>query len=112
MGVPLSRIPEIRRLYGEQPNGDSPIDFDARLATPLPGHVIACRITAENPESGFQVRAACPVCRPPRVSIQCWGFEENKHKYESPLAFDKCCIVEYACTRLLPFSILSVFCVR
>ena len=61
MGVPLSRIPEIRRLYGEEPNGHSPIDFDARLATPLPGHVIACRITAENPESGFQVRRSSRI---------------------------------------------------
>jgi acetyl-CoA carboxylase/biotin carboxylase 1 len=64
MGVPLSRIPEIRRLYGEEPNGRTPIDFDARLATPLPGHVIACRITAENPESGFQVRGAIALLEP------------------------------------------------
>lgn len=28
MGVPLHRIPDIRRLYGLEPNGDSPIDFD------------------------------------------------------------------------------------
>lgn len=28
MGVPLHRIPDIRRLYGLDPNGDSKIDFD------------------------------------------------------------------------------------
>ncbi len=28
MGVPLSRIPDIRRLYGQDPNGTSPINFE------------------------------------------------------------------------------------
>lgn len=28
MGVPLSRIPDIRRLYGKDPNGSGPINFD------------------------------------------------------------------------------------
>lgn len=28
MGVPLHRIPDLRRLYGQDPNGTSPINFD------------------------------------------------------------------------------------
>ena len=28
MGVPLYRIPDIRRLFGKDPSGASPIDFD------------------------------------------------------------------------------------
>ena len=28
MGIALNRIPDIRRLYGLEPMGDSPIDFD------------------------------------------------------------------------------------
>lgn len=28
MGVPLNRIPDIRRLYGLDPNGTSTINFD------------------------------------------------------------------------------------
>ena len=37
-------------MYGEDGDAVSPIDFDNCEATPLPGHVIACRITAENPD--------------------------------------------------------------
>lgn len=38
MGVPLWRIPEIRRLYAEPLNGTHAIDFDVQEARPLPGH--------------------------------------------------------------------------
>ena len=74
MGVPLARIPSIRRLYSEAPNGTSPIDFDARLATPLPGHVIACRITAENPESGFQPTSGLITELNFRSTPEVWGY--------------------------------------
>lgn len=51
MGIPLHRIKDIRVLYGMQPWGDSPIDFDGLSTTPCPrGHVIAARITSENPD--------------------------------------------------------------
>ena len=54
MGVPLHRIPDVRRLYGQAPFDDSPIDFKTQDPLPPKGHVIATRITAENPDSGFQ----------------------------------------------------------
>ena len=54
MGIPLHRLPGIRRMYGKSRNGDSKIDFEQEEARLLPGHVIACRITAENPDMAFQ----------------------------------------------------------
>ena len=51
MGLPLHRIKDIRLLYGEDPLGDSTIDFDEPRVKPRPrGHVIAARITSENPD--------------------------------------------------------------
>lgn len=53
MGLPLHHIKDIRLLYGESPWGDSPIDFDQPHHKPQPwGHVIAARITSENPDEG------------------------------------------------------------
>lgn len=51
MGVPLNRIKDIRLLYGESPWGDSIISFETPECMPSPrGHVIAVRITSENPD--------------------------------------------------------------
>lgn len=51
MGIPLQRMKDIRMLYGVQPWGDSPIDFEGLSTAPSPrGHVIAARITSENPD--------------------------------------------------------------
>lgn len=53
MGLPLHSIKDIRMLYGESPWGDSSIDFDQPRHKPQPwGHVIAARITSENPDEG------------------------------------------------------------
>ncbi len=54
MGIPLHRIPEIRQFYGEDPYTTTPIDFYTRSPQRPYGHVIACRITAENPDQGFK----------------------------------------------------------
>ncbi len=54
MGIPLHNVRGVRRMYGESPDTSTPIDFDNRQSKTLPGHVIACRITAENPDSAFQ----------------------------------------------------------
>ena len=37
MGVPLSRIPDIRRLYGQDPKGTSQINFDSDPQIPPSG---------------------------------------------------------------------------
>ena len=51
MGLPLHRIKDIRLLYGEDPWANSTINFDEPQIKPQPrGHVIAARITSENPD--------------------------------------------------------------
>lgn len=51
MGIPLHRIKDIRLLYGETPWGDTIINFETPDCMPSPrGHVIAARITSENPD--------------------------------------------------------------
>lgn len=51
MGIPLHRIKDIRLLYGETPWGDTMINFETPDCMPSPrGHVIAARITSENPD--------------------------------------------------------------
>lgn len=51
MGIPLYRIKDIRALYHEEPWGESRIDFESPTNKPVPkGHVIAARITSENPD--------------------------------------------------------------
>lgn len=71
MGIPLHRIKDIRMMYGMQPWGDSPIDFDGLSTTPSPrGHVIAARITSENPDEGF---------KPSSGTVQELNFRSNKN---------------------------------
>ncbi|GAB5579140.1 acetyl-CoA carboxylase 2 isoform X1 [Prionailurus iriomotensis] len=58
MGVPLHRLKDIRLLYGESPWGVTPISFETPSNPPLArGHVIAARITSENPDEGNMVVA-------------------------------------------------------
>lgn len=54
MGLRLNRIKEIRLLFGETPWGDSEIDFERKARNRPWGHVIAARITSENPDEGFK----------------------------------------------------------
>ncbi|KAM8960679.1 LOW QUALITY PROTEIN: acetyl-CoA carboxylase 2 [Pelodytes ibericus] len=71
MGVPLYRIKDIRVLYGEAPWADSPICFENPGNPPHPrGHVIAARITSENPDEGF---------KPSSGTVQELNFRSNKN---------------------------------
>lgn len=55
MGIPLYNIPQIRHLYGkEDMYGKDKIDFLEERYKPIDSHVIAARITAENPDEGFK----------------------------------------------------------
>ncbi|XP_021925280.1 acetyl-CoA carboxylase [Zootermopsis nevadensis] len=75
MGLPLSRIKDIRQLYGETPWGDSPIDFDNPRHKPQPwGHVIAARITSENPDEGFKPSSGTVQELNFRSSKNVWGY--------------------------------------
>lgn len=55
MGIPLDRIPDVREFFGRDPhNLNDKIDFlEDRYVYP-DRHVIAARITAENPDEGFK----------------------------------------------------------
>ncbi|GFR07112.1 acetyl-CoA carboxylase [Trichonephila clavata] len=71
MGIPLYRIKDIRTLYKENPWSDTLIDFDAPSHKPRPwGHVIAARITSENPDEGF---------KPSAGTVQELNFRSNKN---------------------------------
>ncbi|XP_044738438.1 acetyl-CoA carboxylase isoform X3 [Chrysoperla carnea] len=75
MGLPLSRIKDIRLLYGESPWGNSEIDFDQPRHKPQPwGHVIAARITSENPDEGFKPSSGTVQELNFRSSKNVWGY--------------------------------------
>ncbi|XP_076444830.1 LOW QUALITY PROTEIN: acetyl-CoA carboxylase-like [Babylonia areolata] len=75
MGLPLHRIKDIRLLYGEDPWGDSVIHFDSPHVKPQPkGHVIAARITSENPEEGFKPSSGTVSELNFRSSKNVWGY--------------------------------------
>jgi len=74
MGIPLYRVPDIRRFYNMDPAGTEAIDF-LKTDYPYPNcHVIAARVTAENPDDGFRPTSG----RVERVRFQsspsAWGY--------------------------------------
>nr|XP_008194740.1 PREDICTED: acetyl-CoA carboxylase isoform X1 [Tribolium castaneum] len=75
MGLPLHYIKDIRLLYGESPWGNSEIDFDQPRHKPQPwGHVIAARITSENPDEGFKPSSGTVQELNFRSSKNVWGY--------------------------------------
>ena len=54
MGIPLANVPDIRRFYGDDLYGTGKIVFLQESYIPIEDHVIAARITAENPDEGFK----------------------------------------------------------
>lgn len=82
MGIPLANIRDIRTLYGKPPLGNSAIDFDFAAADssatqrkPSPkGHVVAVRITAENPDAGFKPSMGTLQELNFRSSTNVWGY--------------------------------------
>jgi acetyl-CoA carboxylase/biotin carboxylase 1 len=82
MGVPLYRIRDIRQLYGVEPHGVSEIDLDMvnpesrqTQRKPAPkGHVVAVRITAENPDAGFKPSSGIIQELNFRSNTNVWGY--------------------------------------
>ncbi|KAL3270902.1 hypothetical protein HHI36_021411 [Cryptolaemus montrouzieri] len=75
MGLPLHYIKDIRLLYGESPWGTTEIDFDSPSQKPQPwGHVIAARITSENPDEGFKPSSGTVQELNFRSSKNVWGY--------------------------------------
>eukprot|EP00746_Dinoflagellata_sp_MGD_P159400 gnl/MRDRNA2_/MRDRNA2_86689_c0_seq3.p1 gnl/MRDRNA2_/MRDRNA2_86689_c0~~gnl/MRDRNA2_/MRDRNA2_86689_c0_seq3.p1 ORF type:complete len:2179 (+),score=470.07 gnl/MRDRNA2_/MRDRNA2_86689_c0_seq3:114-6650(+) len=54
MGIPLYRIAQVRKFYGKDIEGTDSIDFLKEDYVYPTNHVIAARITAENPDEGFK----------------------------------------------------------
>ncbi|EIE18073.1 hypothetical protein COCSUDRAFT_26470 [Coccomyxa subellipsoidea C-169] len=74
MGVPLHRIPDIRRLFGKDPKGTSPIDYDAEAQIPPSGHVVAVRVTSEDANDGFKPTCGSIDELSFRTSPDVWGY--------------------------------------
>ncbi|KAF3695826.1 Acetyl-CoA carboxylase 2 [Channa argus] len=75
MGIPLHRIKDIRLLYGESPWGDTCINFESPHCMSSPrGHVIAARITSENPDEGFKPSSGTVQELNFRSSKNVWGY--------------------------------------
>jgi len=74
-GVPLEKIPQIRRFYGKsESDTTSPINFlEDRYVYP-DRHVIASRITAENPDDGFKPTSGKIERIKFQSSVACWGY--------------------------------------
>lgn len=73
MGLPLHRIKDIRLLYGQSSYGDNQIDFNKGRARPW-GHVIAARITSENPDEGFKPSSGTVSELNFRSNKNVWGY--------------------------------------
>jgi acetyl-CoA carboxylase / biotin carboxylase 1 len=74
MGIPLHRIGDIRALYGRHPSGKDTIDFEFSEKIPLKNYCIAVRITAENPDTGFQPTSGNFAEIQFRSAIDVWGY--------------------------------------
>ncbi|KAF8329498.1 acetyl CoA carboxylase [Cantharellus anzutake] len=82
MGLPLHRIKDIRHLYGVAHQGSSEIDFEFSKPEsyqlqrkPQPkGHVVAVRITAENPDAGFKPSSGGLQELNFRSNTNVWGY--------------------------------------
>ncbi|PRW58200.1 acetyl- carboxylase 1-like isoform A [Chlorella sorokiniana] len=73
-GVPLHHIPDLRRLYGQDPSGSEPIDFEAGARVAPAGHVVAVRITAENANDGFKPTSGHIDEISFRSTPEVWGY--------------------------------------
>jgi len=75
MGIPLEKIPQVRRFYGKASDDDtSSIDFLADDYVYPTKHVIAARITAENPDDGFKPTSGRIQRIKFQSSVSCWGY--------------------------------------
>jgi len=74
MGIPLERVPDIRRFYGLNPDESSKIDFLNDVYKYPNTHVIAARITAENPDDAFRPTSGKIERVRFQSSPQVWGY--------------------------------------
>ena len=71
MGLPLHKLKAVRHMYQESLTDMTPINFHHPALAPKPvGHVIAARITSENPDEGF---------KPSAGTVHELNFKSNKN---------------------------------
>jgi len=73
MGIPLGRMPDIRRFHGFPEFGTPAVDFTTAKHT-IHGHVVAGRITAENPDEGFKPTSGSITEITFRNTPHVWGY--------------------------------------
>jgi len=74
MGIPLYNIPEVRKLYGRDMYDTGKIDFIEEDYKDIDSHVIAARITAENPDEGFKPTAGSIERIKFQSTSNVWGY--------------------------------------
>lgn len=74
MGIPLYNIPQVRAMYGREMYGTGAIDFLEEDYKPIETHVIAARITAENPDEGFKPTAGSIERIKFQSTSNVWGY--------------------------------------
>uniref|UniRef100_A0A7S1I8U2 Acetyl-CoA carboxylase n=1 Tax=Eutreptiella gymnastica TaxID=73025 RepID=A0A7S1I8U2_9EUGL len=73
MGIPLHRMPDIRRLYGVDPTGVDRFNLDGQQVEAV-CHTIAVRVTAENPDEGFRPTSGSIHTIDFKPSRTTWGY--------------------------------------
>lgn len=73
-GIPLYNIPYIRKFYDLPIQPIGKIDFDTAQQKPPRGHILACRITAENAAAGFQPTGGSVKEIHFRSANDVWGY--------------------------------------
>jgi len=74
MGIPLNMIPEVRSFYDKDPYGNSEIKFLEEDYKNIANHVIAARITAENPDEGFKPTSGSIERIKFQSTVNVWGY--------------------------------------
>lgn len=75
MGIPLYRIKDIRLMFAESPWDSNFINFENPRNIPKPkGHVIAARITSENPDEDFKPCSGTLEELNFRATEKMWGY--------------------------------------
>jgi acetyl-CoA carboxylase / biotin carboxylase 1 len=74
MGIPLYNIPEVRLFLGRDMYGSTPLGFMKKDYRPLESHMIAARITAENPDEGFKHTSGSIERIKFRSTSNVWGY--------------------------------------
>ncbi|CEM11630.1 unnamed protein product [Vitrella brassicaformis CCMP3155] len=76
MGIPLHRVPDIRRFWqrADPQDGTDTIDFVKEPYRTIDTHCIAARVTAENPDEGFKPTSGSIDRLDFRSTNNVWGY--------------------------------------